>query len=96
MGKGPSDMSIGDSFEVEYEGHTIEITYAVKQGLYDGDGDRYHFKAEVKDGEGEATAGFHFWRSHSRVAKIAAKRAIKNHRRQKDQTKTEQIKSAFQ
>lgn len=92
MTKGSSDMSIGDTFDIEYDGREFVIEYCVQRGLYAGDGDRYYFKASMKDGDGEARASFHFWRSHTRVAKIAAKRAIKDQKEKQQPSTAERIR----
>lgn len=95
MARRPSDMDLGDTFEIQYRGYEFEIEYCVSRGLYDGDGDRYYFRARMIEGDGENRAGFHFWRSPARVAKIAAKRAIKDHKKQQEPSTPERIKSAL-
>jgi len=95
MSKGPSDMKKGDAFEIEYNGFEITIEYRVKSGLYDGEGDRHLFKATLKNEDGEGSAGFHFWRSDKRVAKIAAKRAIKDYQKKQKPGTAERIANSF-
>lgn len=60
MGREPSDMTVGDSFEIEYEGKTFEITYDVRRGLHAGDPDKYYFEARLKEGNNTGTCGFPF------------------------------------
>lgn len=82
-------MTVGESFEIDYEGYTFEITYKVSRGLYAGDPDRYYFEAEMTAGEESGQCGFPFWRSHAWSAKTAAKRAIKN---EENESSIEKIK----
>lgn len=93
--KGPSDMDIYDTFELEYKGQTLEIKYNVYRGLEAGGHDHYYFEAKTENGV-KGTAYFLIWRSNTRVAKIAAKHAIKNEQRQKGPSTVQKIKNQVQ
>lgn len=85
-------MDTGDTFEVERNGYQFEIKYCVRGGLHAGDPDTYYFKATMKDGDGVGRANFYFWRTKTRVAKLAVKRALKDHREKQEPSTAEKLK----
>lgn len=79
MGQRPEGMRKGDSFNMQYNGYDVTIEYDVIGGVAVGDPDTHIFRATLDGLDGDGHATFHFWRSDERVARIAAKRAVKDY-----------------